>query len=96
MCEKRLRAVFVVFSFPCACLDARFAIYAKNWSSESFQLPIEVEEDPMYGEALHLGYQQPGRPLGGRIGKPGAVRDLPRSINRLDGFNREGVLVERI
>ena len=50
----------------------------------------------MYGEALHLGYQQPGRPLGGRIGKPGAVRDLPRSINKLDGVHYEGVLVEQI
>ena len=35
-------------------------------------------------------------PTGRCIGKPGAVRDLPRSINRLGGFNREGVLVERI
>ena len=50
----------------------------------------------MCGEALHLGYQQPARPLGGALASRGAVRDLPRSINRLGGFNREGVLVERI
>ena len=50
----------------------------------------------MYGETLHLDHQQPGRPTGRCIGKPGAVRDLHRSINRLSGVHYEGVLVERI
>ena len=40
-------------------------------------MSIGVEEDPVCVEALDLGCQQPGRPLSGRIGKPGAVRDLP-------------------
>ena len=65
------------FSCPGAYSDAIFAFYARNRSSGAFRLSIGVEEDPMYGEALHLGYQQPSRPTGRCIGKPGAVRDLP-------------------
>ena len=56
-----------VFSCPGAYSDAIFAFYAKNRSSGAFGLSIGVEEDPMCGEALHLGYQQPARPLGGAL-----------------------------
>ena len=40
-----------------------------------------------------FGLSAASPPTGRCIGKPGAERDLPRSINRLGGFNREGVLV---
>ena len=65
------------FSWPGAYLDARFAFYAKSWPSGAFRLLNGVEEDPMCGETLHLGCPQPGRPLGGRIGKPDAARISP-------------------